>query len=82
MMRELLDHMTFVYGFICKGRGRIEEDAMLQISDGTKAMVENAPVVIGKESPTVEETRDYDTCKKIMENIDEIIVYFHNTEII
>ena len=30
MMRELLDHMTFVYGFICKGRGRIKEDeAML-----------------------------------------------------
>jgi hypothetical protein len=55
---------------------------MWQISTGTKAMVENAPVVIGKESPTVEETRDYDTCKKIMENIDEIIVYFHNTEII
>jgi hypothetical protein len=45
-------------------------------------MVENAPVAFGKEIQSIDDYRDFDTCKKVMENIDEIIVYFHNTEII
>ena len=82
MMRELLNTMTFVYGYICKGRGKIKEDDIRQISAGAKAMVENIPVAFGIEIQSIDDYRDFDTCKKVMENIDEIIVYFHNTEII
>ena len=82
MYRELIDHLTFVYSFICKGRGQIKEDSMWQISQGARAMTENAPAVLAKENATRQDEQDLMECGKIMEHIDEMIVFFNTTEII
>lgn len=82
MYRELIDHLTFVYSFICKGRGQIKEDSMWQISSGARAMADNAPAVMAKGDVTRQDERDLKECEKILEHIDEMIVFFNITEII
>ena len=49
MYRELIDHLAFVYGFVCKGRGKVAQEELRAIEDGSHAVVRNAPAVLGGE---------------------------------
>jgi len=82
MYRELIDHLAFVYGFICKGRGMMKSGDMEKISGGAHAMVENAPEVLATREASGQDNRDLGECDKILEHIDEMIVYLNTTEII
>ena len=82
MYRELIDHLAFVYGFICKGRGMMKTDDMERISGGAHAMVDNAPDVLGNREATMQDARDLGECDKILDHIDEMILYFNTTEIV
>ena len=82
MYRELIDHLAFVYGFICKGRGMIKTEDMEKISDGAHAMGENAPDVLGVRENTLQDAKDLGECDKMLEHIDEMIVYLGVTEIV
>ena len=81
MYRELIDHLAFVYGFICKGRGMMKQGDMEKISGGAHAMVENAPGVMATRENTRQDDRDLCECCKMLEHIDEMIVYLNFTEI-
>lgn len=82
MYRELIDHLAFVYGFICKGRGMMKTEDMEKISGGAHAMVDNAPDVMGGREHSLQDARDLGECDKILEHIDEMIVYLNYTEIV
>lgn len=82
MYKELIGHLAFVYGFIAKGRGMIDQGDMQRISGGAKAMVGNAPAVLGTGEHTAQDDRDLGECNLMLDHIDEMIVYFDKTEII
>ena len=82
MYREMIDYLAFVYGFICKGRGMMEKGDMERISGGAHAMVENAPAVLGTRDATAQDDRDLMECDKILEHVDEMIVFLNVTEVI
>ena len=82
MYRELIGHLAFVYGFIAKGRGMMEQSAMKKIGDGAHAMVESAPAVLGTGEMTNQDYQDLGECDLMLNHIDEMIVYFDKTEII
>lgn len=82
MYRELIDHLAFVYGFICKGRGMMKQDDMEKISGGAHAMVDNAPDVLGVREVSQQDARDLGECGKMLEHIDEMIVFLSVTEIV
>ena len=82
MYRDLIDHLAFIYGFICKSRGTVKEDSLWQMSSGARAMTEAAPAVLGNGKEDRQDQRDLKECDIILEHIDEMIVYFNTTEII
>ena len=46
MYRGLIDNLAFVYGFICKGRGKIAQEDMRSLTNGAHTLVRNAPAVL------------------------------------
>lgn len=82
MYREMIDYLAFVYGFVCKGRGMMKQGDMERISSGARAMVENAPTVLATREATAQDNRDLGECEKILDHIDEMIVYLNVTEVI
>lgn len=82
MYLEMIDYLAFVYGFVCKGRGMMEKGNMERISSGAHAMVENAPTVLATRETTAQDNRDLGECRKILDHIDEMIVYLNVTEVI
>lgn len=82
MYRELVDHLAFVYGFICKGRGMMKTGDMEQISSGAHVMVRNAPTVLSSGEESTQDSQDLGECELMLGHIDEMIVYLNGTEII
>ena len=82
MYKELISHLAFVYGFVCKGRGMMDKGDMEKISDGAHVMVKNAPAVMASGETSKQDARDLGECDKILEHIDEMIVYLNFTEIV
>ena len=82
MYRELIDHLAFVYGFTCKGRGKIPQGELRKVADGTHAIVANAPAVLGKEDEQEDDRKDLALARKMDEQIEEAAVFLLNLEIV
>lgn len=82
MYSGLIDHLTFIYSFICKGRGRIPGQDLGAISNGTHAVVKNAPDVLMCGDRAPQDELDLLEADKIMRHIDEMIIFFNTTEIV
>ena len=81
MYRGLIDHLAFVYGFVCKGRGKVPEDQLRAIADGTHAVVRNAPAVLGGEDEKEEDRKDLMLAGKMDQQIEEATVFLMSLEI-
>lgn len=81
MYRGLIDHLAFVYGFVCKGRGKVPEDQLRAIADGTHAVVRNAPAVLGGEDEKEEDRKDLLLAGKMDQQIEEATVFLLSLEI-
>ena len=81
MYRELIDHLAFVYGFVCRGRGRIPEEQLRKVADGTHAMVQTAPAVLGGEAEQEEDRKDLALAGKMDQQIEEATVFMLSLEI-
>ncbi len=81
MYRGLIDHLAFVYGFVCKGRGKVPEDQLRAIADGTHAVVRNAPAVLGGEDEKEEDRKDLLLAGKMDQQIEEATVFMLSLEI-
>ena len=82
MYRELIDHLAFVYGFVCKGRGKVAKAELRAIADGTHAVVRNAPAVLGGEDEKEEDRKDLALAGKMDEQIEEATVFLLSLEIV
>ena len=78
MYKELIGHLAFVYGFVCKGRGKV---APAEIRDGTHAVVRNAPAVLGGEDETGEDRKDLALAGKMDQQIEEAATFLMGLEI-
>ena len=82
MYRGLIDHLAFVYGFVCKGRGKVPEDQLRAIADGTHAVVRNAPAVLGGENETEEDRKDLALAEKMDDHIGDAVAFLESLEIV
>lgn len=83
MYRGLIDHLAFVYGFLYKGRGRLNEEDMRVIADGAHAVTRNAPAILGGRSEELADDKaDLAAARKMDAQIEEAAVFLMNLEII
>lgn len=82
MYRELISHLAFVYGFVCKGRGKVAPAEIRAITDGTHAVVRNAPAVLGGEDETGEDRKDLALAGKMDQQIEEAATFLMGLEIV
>ena len=80
--KGLIDHLAFVYGYVCKARGKVPQADLCEVAGGTHVIVKNAPEVIGSEDEGVEDKMDYLEALKMEEHIQEMVVYFQTLEIV
>lgn len=82
MYRELINHLAFVYGFVCRGRGKVDQGEVLAITEGTHAIVRNAPAVLGGDDETDSDRKDLKLCVKMDQQIEEAAVFLASLEIV
>ncbi len=82
MYRGLIDNLTFVYSFICKGRGKLTEAEMQAISGGAHTLTDKAPAVLGSEDETASDRADLAEARKIDEHIEEMTIFLQSLEIV
>lgn len=80
MYKELISHLAFVYGFVCKGRGKVATGDLRAIADGTHAVVRNAPAVLGGEDEQEEDRKDLALAGKMDEQVEEAMVFLMSLE--
>lgn len=80
MYKGVIDHLAFVYGFICKGRGKLNDKELRKIADGTHTIVATAPAVIGTEEATKEDGKDLQLILKMDSQIEEATVFLMSLE--
>ena len=82
MYKGLIAHLAFVYGFMCRGRGKIPQAELRSIADGTHAVVRNAPAVLGSEDEREEDRKDLALAGKMDEQIEEATIFLLSLEIV
>lgn len=82
MYRGLVDNLAFVYGFICKGRGRIKEEDMRGIVNGAHTIVKNAPAVLGGDNETEEDKKDLALAGNMDLQLEQAMVFIQSLEIV
>lgn len=82
MYKGLIDHLAFVYSFVCKGRGKVAEDELRGIADGAHLVVKNAPAVLGGEDEKDEDRKDLALAGKMDQHIEEAVVFLQHLEIV
>ena len=84
MYRGLIDHLTFVYSFVCRARGRISQEDMGRIVTGAHAVTANAPAVLGgldDGTATEADRKDLQEALKIDRHIDDMYAFLKSMEI-
>jgi len=82
MYKGLIDNLAFVYGFICKGRGKVLQADLQAVANGAHTMVEYAPAVLGGESESEEDRKDLKLAEKMDGHIDEAVAFLQSLEIV
>lgn len=82
MYKELISHLAFVYGFVCRGRGKVPEDEMRAVANSAHVMVRRAPAVLGGEDETGEDRKDLALAGEMERHIEEAVVFLQNMEIV
>lgn len=83
MYKGLIDHLVWVYGYVCKGRGKLSGDDMTAIAKSSRILTENAPEVIGNhEVEGAEDRADLAEARKINTDIEEMSVFLMSLEIV
>lgn len=78
----MVDNLAFVYGFICKGRGRIKEEDMRGIVNGAHTIVKNAPAVLGGDTETEEDKKDLALAGNMDLQLEQAMVFIQSLEIV
>ena len=82
MYKGLIDNLAFVYGYVCKARGKLAGEAMRAIAKGAHTLVDNAPAVLGGEGELADDRADLKEAGKMAVHIDEMVVFLQSLEIV
>lgn len=81
MYKGLIDNLAFVYGYVCKARGKVAAEDMRTISRSAGVMVEHAPAVLGRDDESADDRADLAEAGKMACHIDEMVVFLEHLEI-
>lgn len=81
MYKGLIENLAFVYGFVCRGRGKMGTEDMRALSRGADTLVRNAPAVLGREDESADDRADLAEAGKMAGHIDEMVVFLEHLEI-
>ena len=83
MYRDLIHSLTYMYGIMCRGKGRLPDSDIRHIANGAHSLTASAPAV---ETMTKEETPNdkayLKEARKIDEQIEEMAVFLMSLEIV
>ncbi len=83
MYRGLIDNLTFVYTYICKGRGKMSAADMRAIAEGAHTLTRNAPAVLSDGAvESWDDRADLVESRKIDEHIEEMVAFLVGMEIV
>jgi hypothetical protein len=83
MYRGLIDNLAFVYGFLYKGRGRLDAEEMRMIADGAHTITKKAPVVLGgRGEESADDKADLAAARNMDKQIEEATIFLTNLEIV
>lgn len=82
MYKGLIDNLAFVYGFIHKGRGKLDEDALRSVANGAHTLVHYAPAVLGGEDEQEEDRKDLAVAVNMDKQIEEATIFLLSLEIV
>lgn len=81
MYRGLIDNLAFVYGFLCKGRGKLADEDMQSLANGAHTLTKNAQAVLGGEDEKADDRADLAEAHKMDQHIQEMAVFLQHLEI-
>ena len=83
MYKGLIDHLVWVYEYMCKGRGKLSGSEMEVIASSARIVTDNAPNVLGKqETETPDDRADLAEARKIDTHIEEMSAFLMSLEIV
>lgn len=82
MYKGLIDNLSFVYSFICKGRGKVPQDDLHAIAAGAHTIVSHAPAVLGSEDEKEEDRKDLALAEKMDYHIEDAVLFLESLEIV
>ena len=82
LYKGLIDTLANMYGFVCRGRGKVPQARLQEIASGAHTMVEYAPAVLGGESESEEDRKDLKLAEKMDGHIDEAVAFLQSLEIV
>jgi hypothetical protein len=80
MYKGLIDTLANMYGFVCRGRGKVPQARLQEIASGAHTMVEYAPAVLGGEDEQEEDRKDLALAGKMDDQIEEATVFLLSLE--
>ena len=82
MYKELIDTLANMYGFVCRGRGKVPQAGLQQIASGAHTMVQYAPAVLGGENEEDEDRNDLALAEKMDDHISDAVAFLNSLEIV
>ena len=82
MYKGLIDTLANMYGFVCRGRGKVPEAGLQQLAGGAHTMVQYAPAVLGGENETEEDRKDLALAEKMDDHIGDAVAFLNSLEIV
>ena len=82
MYKELIASLTFVYGYIARGREQMTDWERQVIANGAHTMVKHAPAVLGGDKETAQDRADLEVARKVDAHIEDSVVFLQHLEIV
>lgn len=83
MGRGLIDYLTYAYGYLCKGRGRLSAEQIRAIQQGAETVTRTAPVVLADDAPAGKELKlDLEEAVMINQHIEECTQWLLSLEVL
>lgn len=84
MYQELIHSLTYMYGVICRAKGRVQDSDLRHIANGAHSLTATAPIAQKLNGMTeTENDRAYlQEARKIDEQIEEMAVFLTSLEIV
>ena len=82
MYKGLIENLTFVYGFIARGREKMTDADRRAVANGAHTLVGCAPDVLGGEDESAQDRADLKLARKIDDHIEDSVVFLQHLEIV